>query len=85
MGAKYPKRRVGGLMKRSLSALLTIFSCLCLMVATERRAYAYIDPGSGLMVLQTITTVLAGVGFFLRTHIKALFNRSKKAKPTLKD
>jgi hypothetical protein len=66
--------------KRSLSVtsgLLAIFSCLCLIVATERRAYAYIDPGSGFLALQSIASVMAAAGFFLRQRIKALFTRSK--------
>jgi len=72
--------------KRSLSVasgFLAVFSCLCLMVATEHRAYAYVDPGSGFMALQAIASVMAATGYFLRTKIKALFTRSKPAKPTL--
>jgi len=65
------------------SGVLAIFSCLCLMVATEHRAYAYVDPGSGFMALQAIASVMAAAGYFLRTRIKALFTRSKPAKPTL--
>jgi hypothetical protein len=73
-------------MKRFVSVLLAIFSCLCLMVATERRAYAYVDPGSGFMALQAAASVMAAAGYFLRTKIKALFTRGKAdkpAKPTL--
>jgi hypothetical protein len=70
------------------SVFLGIFSCLCLVVATERRAYAYVDPGSGFMALQAIASVMAAAGYFLRTRIKTLFTRSKPAnkksdKPTL--
>ena len=72
-------------MKRFLSISLAIFSCLCLVVATERRAYAYVDPGSGFMALQAIASVTAAAGYFLRTRIKALFtrNKAKPEKPTL--
>jgi len=70
-------------MKRFVSVFLAIFSCLCLMVATERRALAYVDPGSGFMALQAIASVMAAAGYFLRTKIKALFTRSKPEKPTL--
>jgi len=69
-------------MKRFLSVSLAIFSCLCLVVATERRAFAYVDPGSGFMALQAIASVMAATGYFLRTRIKALFTR-KADKPTL--
>jgi hypothetical protein len=70
-------------MKRFLSISLAILSCLCLMVATERRAYAYVNPGSGFMALQAIASVMAAAGFSFRTRIKALFTRSKPEKPTL--
>ena len=73
-------------MKRFLSVSLAIFSCLCLIVATERRAYAYVDPGSGFMALQAVASMMAAAGYFLRSKIKALFTRGnakKPAKPTL--
>jgi hypothetical protein len=68
------------------SGFLAIVSCLCLVVATEPRAYAYVDPGSGFMALQAIASVMAAAGYFLRTRIKALFIRNtvkKPVKPTL--
>jgi len=70
-------------MKRFLAVSLAIFSCLCLVVATERRAYAYVDPGSGFMALQAAASVMAAAGYFLRSRIKALFMRNKPSKPTL--
>jgi hypothetical protein len=73
-------------MKRFLSFSLAIFTCLCLMVATEHRAYAYVDPGSGFLALQSIASIMAATGYFLRNRIKALFTRSqpeKAEKPTL--
>jgi len=77
--------------KRSLSlasGFLAVFSCLCLVVATERRALAYVNPGDGFMALQAIASVMATAGYFPRTRIKALFTRNKPAgkaepKPTL--
>jgi hypothetical protein len=58
---------------------VTIAMLFCLSVSLERRAYAYVDPGSGLLILQGIGTVLTGVLFTLRRRIKALFTRSKPA------
>jgi len=63
------------------SGFLAIFSCLCLMVATERRAYAYIDPGSGVMALQAMASVMAAAGYFLRKKIKGLFTRDRAKRP----
>jgi len=65
------------LMKRLVSLSLAIVSCLCLIVASERRAWGYIDPGSGLLALQSIASVAAATTYFLRRKIKALFVRSK--------
>jgi hypothetical protein len=50
----------------------------CLFIALEPRAYAYVDPGSGLLLVQGLGTVLTGVLFALRRRIKSLFV-SKKA------
>ena len=65
-------------MKRLISFALTVFCCICLIVATERRAYAYVDPGSGLLALQSVASVLAAVGYFMRRRIAILFGREKK-------
>jgi hypothetical protein len=64
-------------MKRLISLSLTVFSCLCLLLATERRAMAYVDPGSGLLALQSIASMAAAAGFFLRRRIMGLFTRKK--------
>jgi hypothetical protein len=58
---------------------VTVAMLLCLSISLERRAYAYIDPGSGLLMLQAAGTVLTGVLFTLRKRIKSMFTRSKPA------
>jgi hypothetical protein len=65
------------LMKRLVSVCLTVFCCACLMLATERRAMAYVDPGSGLLALQSIGSMLAAAGFFMRRRIMRLFDKKK--------
>jgi hypothetical protein len=57
---------------------LAAVCCLCLLVATERQAHAYIDPGSGLLALQSAGAALAAVGYFLRRRIRAIFGMGKK-------
>jgi hypothetical protein len=64
-------------MKRLLSFSLAVFTCLCLLVASERRAWGYVDPGSGLLALQSIASVMAAASYFLRRRIRALFTREK--------
>jgi hypothetical protein len=65
------------LMKRLISACLTLFFCFCLMVATERRAMAYVDPGSGLLAIQSLGSMLAAAAFFMRRRIMGLLNKKK--------
>ena len=65
-------------MKRLISTLLAVFTTLCLLVATERRAWGYVDPGTGLLALQSIASALAALGYLLRRRIKTLF-RGKNA------
>ena len=66
-------------MKHMISWSLMIFTCVCLLVATERRAMAYVDPGSGLLALQSLASVMAAAGYFLRRRIMGLFRRKKPA------
>jgi hypothetical protein len=64
-------------MKRLMSVSLAVFTFLCLLVATERQAMAYVDPGSGMLALQSLASVLAAAGYFMRRRILALFGRKK--------
>ena len=64
-------------MKRLISLSLAVITCLCLIVASERRAWGYINPGDGMLALQSIASVAAAATYFLRQKIKALFVRSK--------
>jgi hypothetical protein len=54
----------------------------CLSLSLERQAHAYIDPGSGLLMLQAAGTIVAGALFTVRRRIKALFTRSKPVETT---
>jgi hypothetical protein len=64
-------------MKRLVSATLTLFTCLCLLLATERHARAYVDPGTGLLALQSAASAMAAAAFFLRKRIIGLFTKKK--------
>ena len=65
-------------LKRLLSFSLAVFTCVCLLLATDRSAYAYVDPGSGLLALQSAASVMAAVGYFMRRRIGALFGRKEQ-------
>jgi hypothetical protein len=76
--ATFRARHIGVLrMKRLISLSLAVFTCLCLLVATERKALAYVDPGSGMLALQSLASILAAAGYFMRRRIRALFGRKK--------
>jgi hypothetical protein len=49
------------------SCLLTAVLCLF-----ERPAYAYVDPGTGLVAYQTLSAFLAGALYFFRKRVKML-------------
>jgi hypothetical protein len=41
----------------------------------ERPAYAYADPGSGLLAIQAAGSALVATGWYLRRKLYALFHR----------
>jgi hypothetical protein len=44
----------------------------------ERPAYAYVDPGSGLLAIQAAGSALVAAGWYLRRKIYLLFRRSDR-------
>jgi hypothetical protein len=66
-------------MKRFISISLSLFVVFGLLLATERRAMAYVDPGSGLLAIQSAGAALAAVGYYMRRRILALFGKKKPA------
>ena len=69
-------------MKRFFSVSLAILMTLCLIVGSERRAWGYVDPGSGLIALQTIASVVAAYAYIVRRRIREFFTR-KKSQPAV--
>jgi hypothetical protein len=65
-------------MKRLISAALTVFIAFCLLLATDRRAWGYVDPGSGLIALQTAASIAAASLYAVRRRIRSLFSSEKK-------
>ena len=68
-----------------LSLSLALFIAFSLSVATARPAYGYVDPGSGFLAVQTIASVAAAFGYFLRRRIAAFFGKKEAVavSPTL--
>jgi hypothetical protein len=65
-------------MKRLISVSLAVFITFCMLIATDRRAWGYVDPGSGLIALQTFASVGAAYAYYVRRRIRAFFLRNKK-------
>jgi hypothetical protein len=70
-------------MKRIASISLTVIMALCLMVASERRAWGYVDPGSGLIAIQAIASVVAAWAYMVRRRIRAFFTPKKEELPVV--
>jgi hypothetical protein len=48
-----------------------------LVLATEPRAYAYTDPGSGALLWQALVAAFIGVGFYFRKFLFHLVPKKK--------
>ena len=63
-------------MQRFLSFSLVVLIVFCLLVGTEPRAWGYVDPGSGLLTLQALSSAIAASAYFLRRRLRSLFSRA---------
>ena len=60
---------------------ITLMLLLALSMTFERQAYAYVDPGSGLLIFQGISAVFSGALFYFRRRLKSLFVKAPKGIP----
>jgi hypothetical protein len=76
-GANIPQilESLTGHMKLFLRALPLALIILGAVMLSERPAYAYADPGSGLLAIQAAGSALVATGWYLRRKIYALFHR----------
>jgi hypothetical protein len=63
--------------KRFVATCLSVMTCFFLLLASERRAMAYVDPGTGLLAIQSAAAAVAAAGYFLRRRIVGLFTKKK--------
>jgi hypothetical protein len=56
-----------------LFAAFVILWVLVALNATAQPAYAYVDPGSGLLLFQIVGSTFAGMTFLLRKNIRRFF------------
>lgn len=71
------------MMKRLISVSLAVLIAFCLLIGSERRAWGYVDPGSGLIALQTFFSVIAAYAYFIRRKIRMFFARKKDVSDVL--
>jgi hypothetical protein len=65
-------------MTLKLKYLAVTFAMLVFLgLSMERRAYAYTDPGSTLLIFQSLSAVFSGGLFYFRKRLKSLIVKSK--------
>ena len=62
----------------------SVFTALALLVTTVAQAHAYVDLGTGSMVVQSVMAALVGGGFFFKDTIARIFSGFQK-KPNTND
>lgn len=66
-------------MRRLLQAISLALMVGGAILLFQRPAYAYADPGTGLLAIQAMGTTLIAAGWYLRRKIHALFHRGEQA------
>jgi hypothetical protein len=69
----------------SASTAFVVIMFLTVSVAFERRAYAYTDPGSGLLAVQYLFSIAAGALFYFRRSLARLFRSRSRENPPDKE
>jgi len=68
-------------MKSVFSILSVLLIVLGAALLFERPAYAYADPGTGLLAIQAAGSALVAAGWYLRRKIYLLFHRGAGKRP----
>jgi hypothetical protein len=61
---------------------ITLMLLVAVSFAFERQAYAYVGPGSGLLIFQGISAIVSGALIYFRRRIKSLFTKSEPTAPS---
>jgi hypothetical protein len=64
---------------RSLFFLLGVLQIAALLVAFERPARAYVDPGSGFVFLQVAGSMFAGAVYYMRHRLRRILNAMRRS------
>jgi hypothetical protein len=64
---------------RSWIFLLAAFEIASFLLAVERPARAYVDPGSGFVFLQVVGSMCAGALYYLRHRLKRVLSSLRRS------
>lgn len=67
---------------RSYLLMLGTLQVAVLLVAFERPAQAYVDPGAGFVFLQIAGSMFAGAIYYLRHRVKRMINSMRRRSRT---
>jgi hypothetical protein len=67
-------------MRRLLFVLPALTMFVGFVLLFQQPAYAYADPGTGLLAIQTLGSALVATGWYLRRKIRTLFLRNATPK-----
>jgi hypothetical protein len=62
-----------------LFLLLGALQIAALLIAFERPARAYVDPGSGFVFLQVAGSMFAGAVYYMRHRLKRILNAMRRS------
>ena len=62
---------------------VTLMLFIALLTSSVPAAYAYVDPGSGLLAYQSITAFVTGLLFYFRRRLKLIFIRDRAERKKL--
>ena len=65
---------------RWLGVFPPVLMLLGTMFLFERPAYAYVDPGSGLLAVQAVGSALVATGWYLRRRVYRFFQHTSPNK-----
>ena len=68
-----------------LNSSLMVLQMAAVLCALARPAYAYVDPGSGFLAVQMVSTTFAGFIFLIRRRIRSFFGTRNSAKKNQSD
>jgi hypothetical protein len=63
-------------MKRLMQAIPFLLIFVGALLLSQQPAYAYADPGTGLLAIQAAGSALIAAGWYMRRKIYVLFHRS---------